>query len=55
MLLSVQTVVFECIKLYTITIYGVSVEGSENANTTCYTPSKTPLGDILSPSAKQPM
>ncbi len=23
--------------------------------TTCYTPSKTPLGDILSPSAKQPL
>ncbi len=26
-----------------------------NANTTCYTPSKTPLGDILSPSTKQPL
>ncbi len=36
-------------------IYGVSVEGGEMWTTTFITPSETPLGDILSPSAKQPL
>ncbi len=36
-------------------IYGVSVGGSENVNNNLLYTFQTPLGDILSPFAKQPL